>query len=199
MRGAADMFKAIRTAGPRWSPRRSIHRNGIRLQSGRGWRPTSQHHHRLNLLTLRWHQPRSTRSPWTCRRWHSKGFLLSDVSNFAGPHGRRTICCPQLPAAMPTRPQGSAEAGGPQGVARGPGRRRSPALYDVGFGGGEAHRQKSTPCGTDVTDRCAVLISRVREHPHMSARCSCSGTRGEPGTWVCAGSIYQAMLPVPAR
>ncbi len=87
-----------------------------------------QHHHRLNLLAFRWHQPQSTG-----RRKEGgipKGFLLSDVSARRPTWLRHTICCPQLPAAiLPTRPLQGASPG--QVLREGRWRDDLP-LYDVG-------------------------------------------------------------------
>lgn len=109
-----------------------------------------QHHcHRPQSAGLRWHQPLGRRSRrGRCREGGIQGFPAQRRVQLRRP----TWTHPGTPSAVRSCPQpcrpGRCRApkppGGPQGVARGPGRRRSPALYDVGFGepaDGEAHHQ----------------------------------------------------------
>lgn len=198
----ADMFKAIRDG------RASVVTEAIdtlpKTESGcnpdANWRPTSAS---LPPASICWPSvastSRSTESPWTLpRRWHSRvscsATCPTSPAHMDAPG--HTICCPQLPAAMPTRPLQGAEApGGPQGVARGPGRRRSPALYDVGFGepaDGEAHHQEHAMELMSPID-ALFLSAESREHPlHVGAL-----QLFEPPAGAGRGFVretYQAML-----
>lgn len=87
----ADMFKAIRDG------RASVvteaidtyrKRNPAAIRTRIGGR--HQHHcHRPQSAGLRWHQPLGRQvAVDVAEKVAFKGFLLSDVSNFAGPHGR---------------------------------------------------------------------------------------------------------------
>lgn len=112
----ADMFKAIRDgrASVVTEAIDTFTENGIRLQSGRELAAD------ISILppaSICWPSvastSRSTESPWTLpRRWHSRvscsATCPTSPAHMDAPG--HTICCPQLPAAMPTRPLQGAEA-----------------------------------------------------------------------------------------
>lgn len=109
----ADMFKAIRDgrASVVTEAIDTFTENGIRLQSGRELAADiSITATGLNLLAFGGiNLSVDGVAVDVAEKVAFKGFLLSDVSNFAGPHGR-TRAHHLLSAAMPTRPLQGAEA-----------------------------------------------------------------------------------------
>lgn len=112
----ADMFKAIRDgrASVVTEAIDTFTENGIRLQSGRELAADISI---TATASICWPSvastSRSTESPWTLpRRWHSRvscsATCPTSPAHMDAPG--HTICCPQLPAAMPTRPLQGAEA-----------------------------------------------------------------------------------------